>query len=126
MAPLWHQKFKDECKEVERRARSRAERKRDAAAALKLNDEYGFDKWVPTWARKGSHEQKVDDEEDAEAGPGVTHSTRLIVAELQRIGVPATSDAADKIVLFHEAIMKMSMRPPFEHARIISPPVGWC
>ena len=108
MAPLWHQKFQDECKEVERRARSRAERKRVASKALNLNGEYGFDKWLPPWAKKGGHEQKEEEEEDAEAGRGVTHSTRLIVAELHRIGVPATSDAADKIVLFHEAIMKMS------------------
>ena len=91
------------------------ELKRDAALALKLTNEYGFDKWEPPWARKYDQGEKEEDEE------GVTRSTRMIVAELQRIGVPATSDAADKIVRFHEDLIQMSTCLPLKRAQI--PPV---
>lgn len=117
MAPLWRQKFKDECKEVENRARSRRERKRSAELALGLSDKYNFDAWIPPWVKKvkdleGDEAKTEENAENGEAGPGVLRSTRLIVAELQRIRVPATSDAADKIVYFHEAMVKLSACPP--------------
>lgn len=66
---------------------------------------------------------KEEDKEGDEAGPGVLRSTRMIVAEMQRIRVPATSDAADKLVFFHEAIVDLSACLSFKHARITSPPV---
>ena len=47
----------------------------------------------------------------------------MIVAEMQRIRVPATSDAADKLVFFHEAIVDLIACLSFKHARITSPPV---
>ena len=121
MAPLWRQKYKDECKEVEARARSRAERKRDAAAFLNLTEKYAFDQWIPPWARKCDQGEKEEDEEAADGG--ITRSTRLIVAELQHLGVPATSDAADKIIRFHETLMDLSTCPSFKRAQIV--PLLW-
>lgn len=120
MAPLWHQKVKDEAREVGKRAFTKAERRRQTIAALGLNAEYEFDRWQAPWNKNSSQLTSELNSTEAELeGDAARRSTKTMVAELQRAGVPATSDAAKKIRSFHEAMVDLSMQGPILKALVL-------
>lgn len=113
MAPLWKQKKKQEGIGVSKRARSHAERRRNAIVSMGLNKATNFDALKAPWDRDFRDLAKDDDEENWEDGDDslvqqAVKTTRSFSAELQKLGVPGTSNPALLIRDFYEDIARLS------------------
>ena len=112
MAPLWKQKKKESNAMVDSRARSAAER--DRAALLGLNDKFEFDKWLtkPYEQSANALGKELDEEAGAEGeeadAEGSVSTTRLPVAELQKLMVPVSSVPAKALRSFHANVADIS------------------
>ena len=114
LTPLWEQNKKDSCESVNDRALSKHEMRQGAIAKLGLNKTYQFDDVLKVAPHKRSLDQLTaevfaaaantegDDDDD------VTKTTRSFVCEQQRLRVPANSDPAAKLQLFHLQVVELS------------------
>lgn len=108
MEPLWRQKTKDESLGVERRARSRVEKREGELTGQLVNTYNWIDALTPPWQRSMAEVQELEDEDDNADLDALPRSTKLCVAELQRLGVPANSPSGLKVRRFHDQMARLS------------------
>ena len=113
MLPLWTQKKKEDGIGVEKRAHSCAERRRQTAVRMGLNQSFAFDDLKAPWEQQQDNLTECMDEADTEH-PDT--ACRFSSKELQEHRCPASSVPALKLKHFYDGIADLSAYLPPAHS----------
>tara|TARA_B110001450_G_scaffold151258_1_gene141194 strand:- start:269 stop:1063 length:795 start_codon:yes stop_codon:yes gene_type:complete len=133
MTPLWTKRHEEAGSLIKDRAHTAKERRLEKARELALTQEWEYiDKLVAPWHLPKAEDRiarLLDEGEEPEEGvdaEDTLRSTRLVHAEIARLGVPMTSPAAAKIMKFAKSICELSKCCPLSPHSIKSSKPAFC